>query len=100
MPTILLLYSNLHFQKPELCRLGCLTFTIIFHHWQNVLAFLTYAVFFQGRQWGEMAPEVKQHYQQIAEEGRQKYDQVKQEITLLPPPPREKSFIVCFSILS
>ena len=31
---------------------------------------------FQGRQWGEMAPEVKQHYQQIAEEGRQKYDQV------------------------
>jgi hypothetical protein len=24
-----------------------------------------------------MAPEIKQHYQQIAEEGRQKYDQVK-----------------------
>ena len=28
-----------------------------------------------GRRWADMNPEVKQHYQQKAEEGRQKYDQ-------------------------
>jgi len=28
-----------------------------------------------GRRWAEMGPEVKQQYQQLAEEGRQKYDQ-------------------------
>merc|ERR1712212_898788 len=28
-----------------------------------------------GRRWADMPPEVKQHYQQKAEEGRQKYDQ-------------------------
>ena len=27
-----------------------------------------------GRRWAEMGPEVKQQYQQLAEEGRQKYD--------------------------
>merc|ERR1712179_615556 len=28
-----------------------------------------------GRRWADMPPDVKQHYQQKAEEGRQKYDQ-------------------------
>ena len=28
-----------------------------------------------GRRWADMAPEVKQRFQQMAEEGRQKYDQ-------------------------
>lgn len=28
-----------------------------------------------GRRWADIAPEVKQHFQQMAEEGRQKYDQ-------------------------
>ena len=28
-----------------------------------------------GKRWADMAPVVKQRYQQMAEEGRQKYDQ-------------------------
>ena len=28
-----------------------------------------------GRRWADLAPEVKQRFQQMAEEGRQKYDQ-------------------------
>jgi high mobility group protein B2 len=43
-----------------------------------------------GRRWADMNPEVKQHYQQKAEEGRQKYDQemaaYRQGNYVKPPP--------------
>merc|ERR1712029_414188 len=39
-----------------------------------------------GRRWADMNPEVKQHYQQKAEEGRQKYDQDMAAYRQVSPP--------------